>query len=121
MKKILVTLLVLLVIGAVGVVSCPDRQAHKDAIMAVVNDSVNEELQTDVEIAQGLSALVSSIGSGIMGYVLDKRLTVKNYFVCSIGEIKDFDGVDQIVSLGIFGHVFTLGKEDLKQVMKGED
>ena len=119
MKKLIITLLVLLGIGAVAVVTCPDRQAHKDAIMSVVNGSINDELQTDDKDAQALSALFGSIGSSVAGYVIDNRLTVDNHFVYSTGTLKDFDGVDKQVSVGVFGHVFTFKKEDLKKALNG--
>ena len=120
MKKSLLTLLILLGLGAVAVVSCPDRQDHKDAIMEVVNGAINDGLQTSDKEANELSAFFGSIGSSVAGYLLDNRLTVKNYFVCSVGEIKDLDGVYQKVSVGVFGHVFTGDKEQLKDAIKGQ-
>ena len=120
MKKLLISLLVLLGIGAVAVVTCPDRQAHKDAIMSVVNESINDELKTDDKETQGLSALFGSIGSSVAGYVIDNRLTVSNHFVYSTGVLKDFDGEDKQVSVGVFGHVFTFGKEDLNKALNGQ-
>ena len=120
MKKLLITLLVLLGIGAVAVVSCPDRQDHKDAIMEVVSGAINDGLQTSDKESQGLSAILGSVGSSIAGQLLENRLTVKNYFVCSIGEIKDLDGEDQRVSVGVFGHVFTEDKEQLKEAISGK-
>ena len=120
MKKVLIALLVVLVIGAVAVVTCPDRQAHKDAIMAVVNESINDELGTPDPESQGLSAIFGSIGSSVAGYFIDNRLTVKNHFVFSTGELRDLDGENKRVSLGVFGHVFTFDKEDLKKAVNGE-
>lgn len=120
MKKLVITLLVLLGIGAVAVVTCPDRQAHKDAIMEVVNASIHDEMNPTNSDEEGLSMLFGSIGSSVAGNFIDNRLTVKNYFVYSAGLLKDFDGVDKQVSVGVFGHVFTFGKEDLKKAIKRE-
>lgn len=123
MKKSLITLLILLGLGAVAVISCPDRQDHKDAIMEVVSGAINDELQTSDKDSQEISAFfgsIGSIGSSVAGYLLDNRLTVKNYFVFSVGELKDLDGVDQKVSVGVFGHVFTGGKEQLKNAINGK-
>lgn len=120
MKKLLITLLVLLGFGAVAVISCPDRQDHKDAIMEVVSGAINDELQTSDKDLQEISAFFGSLGSSVAGYLLDNRLTVKNYFVFSIGELKDLEGVEQKVSVGVFGHVFTGGKEQLKKAIKGQ-
>ena len=119
MKKILIILIVVVGLGAAAGGSGPDRQDHKDAIMAVVNGAINDGLQTQDKDVQGISAFLGSIGSSVAGYFLDNRLTVKNYFVLSVGELKDLDGVDQRVSVGVFGHVFTGDKEQLKKAING--
>lgn len=43
MKKFLITLLVLVGLACVALVTCPDRDAHKQAIMTVVNEKLNEK------------------------------------------------------------------------------
>lgn len=65
MKKLVITLLVFLGIGAVAVVTCPDRQAHKDAIMDVVNASIRDEMNPTSSDEEGLSMLFGSIGSSV--------------------------------------------------------
>ena len=47
MKKALIALVSILVFGAVAVITCPNKQAHKDAIMSVINERINDELKTD--------------------------------------------------------------------------
>lgn len=44
MKKSLISIAAVLLVGIAAVMTCPDKQAHKDAIMAVVNEKINEEL-----------------------------------------------------------------------------
>ena len=46
--------------------------------------------------------------------------TAENIVVFSIGELKDLEGVEQKVSVGVFGHIFTGGKEQLKKAIKGQ-
>ena len=118
MKKAIIAIMALLIIGAAAaVITCPDKQAHKDAIMAVVNEKINEELQTDDEEYQGLSALFGTLGSGIASRVVDNRLVVKNHYLWSTGEFQNFDGEYQQVSVGIFGHIFTFNKQDLDRAL----
>ena len=121
MKKFFITLAILLVVLAgVGVVTCPDKQAHKDAIMSVINEKINESVSKDSsEGDEGIAIFASSLGSGIVGYVLDNRLTVKNHFVFSTGEFNKLDGTSERLSVGVFGHVFTFSKEDLDKAMDG--
>lgn len=118
MSKTLIAFIAVLIVGAVAaVVTCPDKQAHKDAIMEVVNQKINEELHTDNQEYQGLSALFGSLGSGIASRIVDNRLVVKNHFLWSTGELQDMDGNYNQVSVGVFGHIFTFNKEDLDKAI----
>lgn len=118
MKKVLLAILAVLVIGAIAaVVTCPDKQKHKEAIMAVVNEKIHEELQTDNEDLLELNAVFGSLGSGIASKIVDNRLKVKNHFLWSTGEIKDLKGEYQQISVGVFGHIFTFNKEDLDKAI----
>lgn len=117
MKKFLILLLILVAIGAVAVVTCPDRLAHKDAVMSVVNEKINEEI-TPEKNGEGLAVFGSALSSSIIEYALDKHLTVKNHFVYSEGFLMR-DGSSERLSVGVFGHVFTFSKEDLDRMLDG--
>ena len=119
MKKILIAILAVLIVGAAAaVLTCPDKQAHKDAIMAVVNEKINEELKTDDDDWQGLSAIFGSLGSGIASGIVDNRLVVKNHFLWSTGEFQNLEGEYNQISVGLFGHIFTFNKEDLDKAIQ---
>lgn len=119
MKKILIAIIAVLIVGAVAaVLTCPDKQAHKDAIMAVVNEKINEELKTDDDDWQGLSAVFGSLGSGIASGIVDNRLVVKNHFLWSTGEFQNLEGEYNQISVGLFGHIFTFNKEDLDKAIQ---
>ena len=47
-------------------------------------------------------------------------LKVDNYFVVSIGRITLPDTKPQVVSVGVFGHVFTLNKQKVYESLTGE-
>ena len=117
MKKAIISLLVIIALACVAIVSCPDKQDHKDAIMAVVNEKINEELKTDDADLQGLSALFGSLGSGIASGIVENRLVVKNHFLWSTGEIQNLDGEYNQISVGVFGHIFTFNKEDMDKAI----
>lgn len=115
MKKLLFTLLVIVALGAVAAFTCPDKQDHKDALLSVVNESINTSLEK--ENLGGLGSIVGSIGSGFAGAYLDNRLVIKDRFLCSVGEIQNLKGEVKKVSFGIFGHVFPLNKDDLREAL----
>lgn len=115
MKRFIIFLLVLLAIAAVAVVTCPDRQAHKDAIMSVVNEKISEVMGQEED--SDLALFGSAIGSSVVSYALDNRLTYKNHFVYSTCETLREDGPHRL-SVGVFGHVFTFSKEDLDRALE---
>lgn len=113
MKKFLIALACLAALAGIAAVTCPDKQAHKDAIMSVVNEKINESLDPS-----DLSIFAESLGTALVGIVLENRLTVKNYFVFSTGALRDLDDLSRTVSVGVFGHVFTFSKEDLDRALE---
>ena len=120
MKKLFIAIVVLLAIAGIAVLTCPDKAAHKEAIMSVINEKINESIGKEADEGdEGIAVFASSLGSGIIGYVLDNRLSVKNHFVFSTGEIRHLDGETERLSIGVFGHVFTFSKEDLDKALEG--
>ena len=47
---------VILMVG-IAIVTCPGKQAHKDAILAVINETLNEGLKSTLEDEEGGAAL----------------------------------------------------------------
>ena len=95
MKKI-ISLAVIVAVLVAMVITCPKEAAHYDA----VSTSLSEK---------------SSVAKPIVKYVLDKGVkslvTVKDYFLFSVGSY-DLNDKNGVVSLGIFGHVYTFTGED---------
>lgn len=117
MKKLVIALIIIVAVAAVAVITCPDKQSHKDAIMSVINEKINENLSPS-EGDEGIALFGAALGSRVVEYVLDNRLSIKNHFLYSTGHFKSLEGEDNQVSVGVFGHVFTFKKEDLDEVMK---
>ncbi len=102
----------------IAVVTCPDKQAHKDAILAVINEKLNENIQNNSKDGdEGLAVLGASLGTSISGWILDSGLTVDNKFVYSVGKFNTGKEIKN-VSVGVFGHVFTFSKEDVDKILK---
>lgn len=117
MKKLLLFILILVAVAGVCVVTCPDKEAHSEALKDLVNTALTEELSEGVsESDAGFVAFGSMLGTGLAGIVLDNTLKVENHFVCSVGTIT-YAGKTKIVSFGILNHVFTADKEDFKQAL----
>lgn len=52
-KTILIALVSVIVLAIVAIVTCPDKQDHKDAIMAVVNEKINDSMGVSSSLEEG--------------------------------------------------------------------
>lgn len=113
MKTIWIAVLVVLLLAGLCVATCPDKEAHTEALKEVVNAHITAELSDEIggEYSEGLVSIGSMIGTGIGGLVIDNMLRVDNYFVCSIGTI-ELEGERKVVSVGVLNHVFTASDPD---------
>ena len=110
MKKIL-SLVIIIAVVLVAIVTCPDKQAHQDAVMAEMNGAIDTAIKDkvglgDSDLEKSISKITSKLTSTVLGAAFDTAVTVDNYFVFSVGKI-DIDDKPKTVSIGAFGHVFT--------------
>jgi hypothetical protein len=122
MKKILALVIVLLV-AVLMVLTKPSRKAHKEAMMTAVKEYVAEE----VEGKFGKNVL-TSIGKGFVTKTVEVALSTKlkehDYLLLNTTYI-NLDGKEKLLSVGMFGHVFTFDKdmlrENLEEAMKDKE
>ena len=115
--------LILAILLATMVLTCPGRADHEAAIQEVtkawVGDKVDENLGEITGIGGVFGDLINKALKELTGFGTDKvisnYLDVKNYVVCSVVRMSIGDGEEKMVSLGLFGHVFTFGKEDIEK------
>lgn len=114
-KKIIIAVVAVLAIFGIAIASCPDKKDHKDAIMSVVNEEITDGVDVG-GIFGGFAMVGTSFTSTIAEYFVNNRLSVKNRFFYSAGY---FRGTSEthLVSIGIFGHVFTFSKDDLHEYL----
>lgn len=115
-NKPLILTVILVLILALLVFSCPNNSDHQNAVKSEVRAFVNESIDDNTS-SDGLLGSILSFGQKyISGVALDSFMEssfrTDNYFVCSVGRI-EYMGKDKVVSFGILGHVFTFSKEDL--------
>lgn len=119
----LVAALILAILFGTMVFTCPKRADHEAAIQEVtkawVGDKVDENLGAITGVGGVFGDLINKALKQLTGIgtdkVISKYLDVKNYVVCSVGRMAIGDQEEKMVSLGVFGHVFTFGKEDIEK------
>lgn len=110
MKKFGILIIILVLIALVGVATCPDRQAHEEAISEVIDNYVKDKNAS--EATDLLSSFCNSLETKLVRLVMEENLEVENYFVCSIGRI-EWEGEEKVVSVGLLGHIFTAKEEQI--------
>ncbi|GEM_PF-660370 len=115
MKKYLLIIIVLLV-AVLMVLTVPDKAKHKEAMMEAINEYVEEEavdkLGDTVLARLGKGVIVKTVETA-----LNSKLKIDNYYLFNKTYVR-LDGEDQMLSLGMFGHVFTFDKEMIREKLE---
>ncbi len=116
MKKFLIGAVVLIAVIAMAK-TVPDKKAHKKAMMEAVKAYVDEEA---TERGMG-DNILTDLGKGIVNktieVALNSKLEVDNYLIFNTTHV-ELDGEPQVLSLGIFNHVFTFDKQMLRDALE---
>lgn len=115
MKKYLLIIIVLLV-AVLMVLTVPDKAKHKEAMMEAINEYVEEEAVEKLG-----DTLLARLGKGVIvktvETALNSKLKIDNYYLFNKTYVR-LDGEDQMLSLGMFGHVFTFDKEMIREKLE---
>ena len=113
-------LLTLVILVAVMVVTCPKTEQHKEVLSTVITTTVNnavndnDNLTGNTFIDNAFKTISNAFAGKVIETAVDNLVTVDNYVVCSLGKVH-YEGKDHIVSLGVFGHIFTVDEDDLRE------
>ena len=115
MKKLLIVVILLLV-AVLMTLTVPDKQAHKEAMMKAVDEYVSEEAESRFG-----DNVLTNIGKNVavktIELALNSKLEVHNYLLWNTTSVHLKDK-DQLLSVGLFGHVFTFDKEMLREKLE---
>ena len=115
MKAFFYTLLIIIILCATCVVTCPNKEAHTDALMEVLTDVVEEEMGEEMN-ENALTMVLSSMTLGLGKMVVKNSMDVDNYFLFSVGKVGE-----NTISVGVMNHVFTISKEELLKKMEVQE
>ena len=118
MKKFLFLIVFLAVVAGALIATCPDRNAHLEAIKSVVSEVANEEMDKQSNIlTTELASISTMLTINMADTYLKSNLIIRDHTFYNIGYINYNDDL-RMISFGILNHVFTLDKETAKEIMK---
>ena len=116
MKKLLIVAIVLLLIILL-VMTRPSKADHQEAMLEAVKEFVTDEADS---LGMGDNVL-TDLGKGIVNktveMALHSKLEMHDYLIFNTTYVK-LKGEEQMLSLGILGHVFTFDKDMLHERLK---
>ena len=116
MKKFLIFLGIIAVVAVALMATTPDRQQHVDTIKSVMTGAVNAELREN-NIDGPLGSIASAAATMAVDKYLSTNFLVRDHRFYSLGFI-DYNHEFQMVSVGVFNHVYTLDEEQAREMIK---
>ena len=116
MKKFLIFLGIIAVVAVVLMATTPDRQQHVDTIKSVMTGAVNAELREN-NIDGPLGSIASAAATMAVDKYLSTNFLVRDHRFYSLGFI-DYNNEFQMVSVGVFNHVYALDEEQAREMIK---
>ena len=115
MKKIGCLSLLLIALLVVAFFTCPPKEKHVEKIASTVSNVVDDETRGLGKFA--ISLIDELTGKDIVKRSVDKVITVDDYSLLSLGKV-EWQGKEHITSVGIFGMVFTMPEEMIKNKLR---
>ena len=116
MKKFLIFLGIIAVVAVALMATTPDRQQHVDTIKSVMTGAVNAELREN-NIDGPLGSIASAAATMAVDKYLSTNFHVRDHRFYTLGFI-DYNNEFQMVSVGVFNHVYTLDEEQAREMIK---
>ena len=110
----LITFLVVIGVIVAAILTCPKKEQHVATISDRISSVLNSQLTEESDEFETLGVL---LGSTLATPIIRNFISVDDYLVCSVGKYT-YQGEEQMVSLGVFGHVFTISKERIEETIK---
>ena len=115
MKK-LICLVIVLAIAILMALTVPEKKVHKQAMMKAISEYVDEEATNKGIADNGITRVGKKMVVKVIESVLSSKLEETNYVLFNTTHIK-MEDKDKLLSVGMFGHVFTFNKDMLRDAL----
>lgn len=97
--------------------TCPKKEAHQEALSELTNDVVKDEMN---KLTGGPGTTIAQkLFTGVVENFFDDAFTTHDYKLFSLTRF-DAGSHNDIVAVGVFGHVFTANKEVVTKYVEKE-
>ena len=110
MKNLLI-ILIFLMIAVILILTRPDKERHKEAMMKAIEEYVDEEARDKLG-DNALAKIGRGIAVKIAETVLNSKLRENNFFIFNTTSVH-LNGKDNTLSVGLLGMVFTFNKDTI--------
>ncbi len=100
----------------VAALTCPSEKQHKSVLIDRATLLFEDEIEEmNQENEYGLFG--SFLNAASLWATISDSISVDDYFVFNVGKFS-FGGKQDIVSVGVFGHVFTTSRERIRAILQ---
>ena len=108
-----IVFLVLVALVVTAALTCPDRKQH----VQVISDRLSV-LFEDSETKYDDYGIFGAFMEGLMETAtIESMISVDDYFLFNVGKVT-IDGEGHVMSVGAFGHVFTMSREQIRKRLR---
>ena len=109
MKKLIKSVIVLVILAGVMLFTCPEEEKHFEKMTQEIVKS-SQENNEDASLLESIgNAIAGTISEAVVKVYVKSQLKVDNYYVLNVGKMY-YDGEKRVVTIGAFNHVFCLVK-----------
>ena len=95
--------------------TCPSREQHMTEVTNVMESILDKIFHEHIKVPEQSRKLADYLSSEVIPQAVEKltnqQVDVTDYGVFSIGNLEDEEGGGHAVTIGLFGHVFTIGEQ----------
>lgn len=112
-KRAVVSILATITIIISMTATCPSKEKHISAFSNQLTAILNNSADAD---ETGLAAIGVLFGNQIIDALVSHYLVIDDCFIFNVGKLH-YGGKSRIVSIGVFGHVFTASQKQIEEAV----
>lgn len=97
----------------------PSSLQHANAVTDVVEKIVDDIFQNRIVFPEKSREMAGYISGSVVPNAVDKltngKIDLQDFWIFNLGSVTDEEGNEELVSLGVFGKVFTFNEDKIRQ------